>query len=751
MGRDPRRIGFVYPLLGLLALTAAVPACRGVPEGRRDGPRGDCRPGVYPRLVLCPGEVDRARARRTRWPYRGMYDRVKQEARRPLAAPTSTYNNDTEQANARVAKYAALVALLEQDRAMADRAIDAISRLQSNWTFGTTLGSADRFIRIVGFLQDALEGYDLVLGGGFASAAQRSAMERALGDVAGKLHEMWVVGAGRLIIKTTQNNYNIKLSTTLGLAALMLDNDSRRERWLRFAATESNRFYGDGAVDDNLYLSADGVCKEPPAYFNFGARAALPFALLYEYMVGPGASYTNDCSVSVVSCKARELTLDGILRSDRFARAYDWMARIQQPDGQRPSIDEGCTADSPPGGALWQYVDGDGALPLWDQVFSTRGDAINAPEWAGYTMGRVDLERAPTAAPLAEAQLLESSGQVIFRSDWGEDAVYVAVLGESGLHRSQVHNHTDASSFQLHAFGELLALDTGYFEPPGLDSYKSRVMTVGPEAHNLILVDGQGAPAPALYGAGDVDATIQGSLDTEGLDYTEVRASYQGASFARGVLFASERYLVIADTIKATAAHEYAWRLHGFAGGSSIRQNYEVGQFSLGSDAAVWSRPLAKLKLVLDSTAGRPSLKSGTFPHEVRSGWEGYHSYVDGTVKTSAGSGTDLTFLAVVFPERAGRAFPTIAAQEVLDGVASVTLSGGGLRDVAGAQAGSRSLALTVKGFGAITTDATFFWLALDGAGAVKRAFIRGGTGLSLDGKQVIENAARRATAVYSR
>jgi hypothetical protein len=701
---------------------------------------------------MCPGEVEVARSKLATWPYRWIYDRVREEARQPLLAPSSTYENDIESRNASVAKHAALVALMEGDREMAARAIDAITRLQHNWTFGTGLGSADRFIRIVGFLQDALEGFDLIMGGGFATQAQRAKMEQALGEIAGKLYEMWVVGPGHLIVKATQNNYNTKLSTTLGLAALMLDNDPRRETWLRFAATESNRFYGDGGSEENLYLSPEGVCKEPPAYFNFGARAAVAFAILYEYMVGPGVAYENDCSVSTASCKREQITVDGILRSELFERAHHWMARIQMPDGRRPSIDEGCTADSPPGGALWYHINGD-ELALWDYVVANRGDAIHRTDWAGYLLARVDLERAPTVVPdIGETQLFEESGQVIFRSDWGEDAVWAAVLGESGLMRSQVHNHTDATSFQLHAFGEMLALDTGYFEPPGMDSWEARQMTAGPEAHNLILVDGKGAKSPALYGAGDVDATIQGSFDTDGLDYTEVQASYQGVAFSRGVLFASERYLVIADALDADAAHAYSWRLHGFGGGSSIRENYEVGEFSLNSDGAVWKRSRAKLKLVLDSTLGKPAFVSDLFPHEFRSGWEGYHSYVDGVVETKSGTSAsmDLAFMAVVFPQRAESVFPTMEVHEAQDGVACITVTGGGLKDLMAARSDSgSSTKLTVKGFRPVSTDADFFWLSLDDAGEVARAFIRGGTELVYDGATVIDNAAREATAYH--
>ena len=731
-----------------LSIVLALASCQGVPAEEKLL-RGDCRPGVYPRLVMCPDEVRTARSRLTTPPYSGMYQRARAEAQKALVTPTSTYDNDTEGTNARVAKHAALVALMEQDAAMGLKAIDGISRLKSDWTFGVGLGDADRFIRIVGFLQDALEGFDLVMGSGYASAEQRAAMERALGAVAGKLYEMWIKGPGALIVKVTQNNYNTKLSTTLGLAALMLDNDANRDTWLAFAATESNRFYGDGVSDENLYLDEAGVCKEPPSYFHFGGRAALPFALLYEQMVGPGASYTNVCSVSTAQCKPGPITLDGILRSPRFMRAYEWMARIQQPDGQRPSIDEGRTTGSPPAGGLWQRVAGASELPLWDVVFSNRGDDLHRPEWAGYYLARVDFSRAPKQVAIGETQLLERSGQVIFRSGWEEDAIYAVVLGESGLLRSMVHNHADATSFQLYAYGEPLALDSGYFEPAGMDPYAGRAMTVGPEAHNLILVDGKGAPKPALFGAGDVDATMQHSVDTAGLDYTEVRAAYQGVEVTRGVLFASERYLVLADTLRASAPHTYAWRLHGFGGGSSLSNNYTTGQFSLGGDGAVWTRSRAKLKLVLDSTLGRPVLKSGTFPHEWISGQEGYHSYVDGEVSSAAGA-ADVGYLAVVFPQRAASAFPAITVHEAADGVACVAVRGGGHEDLAGARvSGGGRVALAVKGFSRIETDAAFFWLSLDSAGRPSRAFIRGGTKLIYGGTKVIDNATAQPTALY--
>lgn len=757
---SPRRIGLT--LLALLLCCAcqdeqthptsdaAVVGDQAPPKYKTTLP-GDCVPGKYPRLVMCPGEVAMARSRRSTSPYDGMYKRVKAEAAKALKTPGKTYDKDIEAHNARVAKHAALVAILEQDSAMVKKAVDGVTRLQSNWEFGLGLGKTDLFIRIVGPLQEGLEALDMVLGSGLATSAQRASMEKALGAVAAKLYDMWVIGNGGMLVKFCQNNYNTKMSTTLGLAALMLDTHKDRNQWLRFAATESNRFYGDDKADDNLYLSAQGVCKEPPAYFNFGGRAALPFAILYEYMVGKGATYDNHCTVSTLECKDRKLTLDGILHSPRFLEAFRWMARIQMPNGRRPTIDEGCTHETPPYGALWSYVNKD-TVALWDHVFARRGDAVYEKAWAGTYMARVDFAKAPKAVPIQGlTQDFHRSGQVIFRSSWKEDAVYAVVLGEAGLMRSLVHNHADATSFQLYAYGEHLAMDTGYFEPPGEDSIKSRAMTVGPQAHNLILVDGEGAPSPNLAKAGDVDAAMGAFVDrTGGPDHVEVKATYQGVSFSRSVLFASERYLVVADRAEAAKPHEYSWRLHGFGGGSSIRKNYEVGTFTLNTDSAVWSRSKAKLMLALDSSHGAPKLKTDTFPHEFRSGHEGYHSYVDGVVSSTAAA-PKVSFLAAVFPQKAKEAFPKIVACDAGTSAACLTVVGQGVNDLAVTGASGVSRTVSVSGFSKLQTDAAFCWLSLASDGSVARALIKGGTSLVYGGTKLLDNSKGEAVLVYEK
>lgn len=707
---------------------------------------GNCLPGIYPRLVMCPNEVDVARSRLYVPPYDGAYASVVNRANQSLVTPSGDYDRPTEDTNSNIAKAAALVALMENNSEMAAKAITGITYLRDNWEFGYGLGTTDLFIRIVQYLVRGLEAYDLIMAGNFATAEEQVAMEQSLGAIAAKLYDTWVIGEGMFIVQICQNNYNAKLSTTLGIAALMLDNDPRKDEWLRFAITEANRFYGDESVDINLYLSEEGVCKEPPSYFDFGSKAILPFSILYEYMIGGKQTYLNQCVISTEECRKGNITLRGPLHSDRLKKAYEWLVKIQMPDGNRPSIDEG-TADSPPNGCpLWQYIDGS-TLTLWDYL-RYRGEDFTDDDWIGYYLARVDFSQAPTSVDLAEGQFFEDSGQVIFRSSWEADAVYAAVLGESGKMRSRVHNHTDATSFQMFAYGEMLAIDTGYFGTPGGDSYTDRIQTSGPGAHNLILIDGEGAPPATSSYAGDVDAIMQNSMDTEGIDYTEVLATYQEVDITRSVLFASEKYLIVCDHLDAAASHDYSWRLHGLGGGSSLSGKYDPGDFTLNSDNALWERPEAKMLFVLDSTEGAPTLIEDLHPHEWLGGDEGYHNYVDGTITTSSGN-PDISFLAAVFPEKASNSFPDIEIIEAMDQVACLSITGNGYNDVAGAQNQSNSITLNVTGFSEIQTDAVFFWIALDTNGNVVKAFIKGGTQLSYGGSSILSKEGNQPTAYY--
>ena len=68
---------------------------------------------------------------------------------------------------------------------------------------------------------------------------------------------------------------------------------------------------------------------------------------------------------------------------------------------------------------------------------------------------------APTGSP---TMYFPDAGNVVFRSSWDSNAIYLHLLAEKGNMRiiGGTHEHPDAGSFVIYAHGELLALDAGY-------------------------------------------------------------------------------------------------------------------------------------------------------------------------------------------------------------------------------------------------------------------------------------------------
>lgn len=753
-----------YLFLMVLGITMWSGQCIETPyiNNNHLGLTGNCQPGVYPRLVMCPNEMETARSRINLWPYAYFLEQALETAAIEPPAQVSTYDKLKEQDRANIAKCNAVVAFFNNSTSHAEKSIQLLKDLRSDWTFQFfPEDTSDAFIRIAGTLVNGLAAFDLLMAGGFLTASDQTLIESSLGNIAQKLYETWITGDGAFVVQMCQNNYNTKLSTSLGIAALMLDNNEHKKEWLNFATTEMNRFYGDGSTDINIYLSEEGVCNESPHYFHFGQLFALHFGILYQYMVGDGGTYQDDCHVAFDGCARKSIPFQNILYTERFEKAYEWMVKIQLPGGVRPPLDEGrvCILSQAP---LWQYINGNN-LMAWDflQTNEYNQDKLDAEGHFEYLSmkvyhinlaaeysARVDFINLPQSIDIGNTQIYEDSGMVIFRNHWGLDAIYAAVLGESGIMRSQVHNHADATSFMLYAFEEMLAMETGYYQIPEDSANVARLKTSKHEAHNVILVDGEGAPPAGINYPGGVDAAMNQSLDTDGVDYTEVSTSYQNVDFLRSVLFANERYLVVRDKIEAQSSHTYSWRLHGYGGGEVQAGVFEAGTFTQGLDYAIWERPKAKLLAVLDSTQGTPTYTNDLWEHAWVSGERGLHRYIDGNITTTSGH-PDLSYLAVVFPQKTAYSFPIIEIQDAGNEIACITITGEGFKDISLSQEMENSITVDISGFHTIETDGIFVWIALSPDGTVDKAFIKGGSKLSYDGETLILLESGEEVSVY--
>lgn len=170
--------------------------------------------------------------------------------------------------------------------------------------------------------------------------------------------------------------------------------------------------------------------------------------------------------------------------------------------------------------------------------------------WDGTTPSTpLEAAAAPTANYLPGTEICN------FRTSWRRQATYVNFLGQGRSHSSLDHNHVDCGHFTIFAYGELLAIDTGYWN-------------VAEDQHSALLVDG--TPSIPREGtllrhrAGAVRAFKRHAM----LDYAVVdAANVKNCMWAdRHLLFVrlggDDCYIVVLDNANVDdKVHSYDWLL----------------------------------------------------------------------------------------------------------------------------------------------------------------------------------------------
>jgi Heparinase II/III-like protein len=167
------------------------------------------------------------------------------------------------------------------------------------------------------------------------------------------------------------------------------------------------------------------------------------------------------------------------------------------------------------------------------------------------------------------------------------------------------HQHPDQNSFVIHAYGEKLAIDGGYYDWYGSPHFKAYSMTT--LAHNTLLVDGQGQ---AVCKTGS-DGRIADYFDSPGYGYTVGDASnpvvYGGLlkRFDRRILFIKPGFVVIHDLLTSSKDEpQLDWLLHAI---TPITTDPSTAEFSLQCDkAALRGRFLSPAALHLSVKTGFP-------------------------------------------------------------------------------------------------------------------------------------------------
>jgi len=175
-----------------------------------------------------------------------------------------------------------------------------------------------------------------------------------------------------------------------------------------------------------------------------------------------------------------------------------------------------------------------------------------------------DQAGAPAARPLAElpkTRAFPDAGMVFMHSDIENAKNNVMFEFRSSPLGSFGHGHADQNSFNINAFGEMLVLDSGYYIGYGDTHHYG--WTVTTQAHNTILVDGQGQPSRNMDAYGQITAFFTGRRH----HYTvgSAATAYGQAPverFLRRVLWVEPNVYLIFDQVDTSVPTHTQWLLH---------------------------------------------------------------------------------------------------------------------------------------------------------------------------------------------
>ena len=168
-------------------------------------------------------------------------------------------------------------------------------------------------------------------------------------------------------------------------------------------------------------------------------------------------------------------------------------------------------------------------------------------------------------------------GVVIFNTSLVDGREGATVAMHSGRYWAG-HQHADQNHFVIHAYGEKLAIDGGYYDWYGSPHFLAYSMQT--LAHNTLLVNGQGQ-ADRKAGA---DGRVAAYFDSPGYGYTVGDASkpeiYRGLlkQFDRRILFIKPGFVVIHDLVaSAKGPAKYDWLLNVIGALRAVLAPGEVG------------------------------------------------------------------------------------------------------------------------------------------------------------------------------
>jgi len=448
------------------------------------------------------------------------------------------------------------------------------------------------------------------------------------------------------------NNHRIISGSALGMAGILFgdwgaDDADFGNRDARSYMPQAWIGYGMININTVLYnyqVFSDGGYNEGPHYLRYGFVYALPF---FKAMKNFGEVYQLSDSGQPYGDWIEEYTTNPgsaySLRSPWFGRVNDvqpdvedileWITKIRQPEGRVPGIADTFNDTYFPetsifgGHYFWPLATYEPHIGDWEILnwsLSTFSDS------------RVDFIAAgnlPQSSPPSwdNFQVFEQTGDIVFRSGWGLNDIYLHVYarnyvyGSSDFHRSP-HHQDDNSSFLLSFNKQVLALDCGFI------SWNEKEQVADPTHHNLILVTGEGPDRNSTT------ALIEDDRSGDFYDYARIRVNYQGVSIRRGFLFLDNHYFIIKDRIDGQTTERFQLALHG----NDTDPLEESGSI-------IWQKEDALLKAFITTNGGRNNLDY-VLSEQIHDNGYGVYRTENHRALSVGRTSTDMQYLSVLFP-----------------------------------------------------------------------------------------------------
>lgn len=670
----------------------------------------------YPRLLVTADQKETLRGRIHKPVFSELYARIEAKAGQDYReADGEGWDYHAYNDNACVAQANAFLAWLHDDKSYADKARAHFKSLETDYD---THGDWDLNIRMPPNMVCGTQAWDLLMGTSFFPESEAQEAQEKLGLIADSFYEQYVETElyrwSALVV--TQNNHPIRTAACLILPGLAFPDHPESKKWLDWALAEYDYLF----APEGQYIQNEGGVSEGSFYFHFGLSAAMAALVAADNAdAGELELHRNCISRNPAEpwdggpcIEGEPFHFRNALHSEHFARALDWSLALRMGDGRRPSIADG-GLNNPNGAALIAHYQPGMAHHVWDWQDQSSG-RVRGVTW-GMDLTIQHFAYLPDPAkgqpPDWKHRFMPDSGYAIFRSDWEEDQRFSVLLAEHGAARLTLHDHVDGTSFLLSAFGEYLAIDTGYHKPDDLQNAR----TAEAQAHNVILIDGRGDAKKGLLNnwTGE-DAFLEQPAENEQLAYAEARTSYRQSDFVRSFMMVRDRYWIVADRIQTEQQEdrEHRWRFHAGAGRDL------GGELILNGDQLEVRRDRASLFVHLASSAAVPNFEAPPFEegqppyvHSI-SGGAGHHDVADGLVTARAPY-----FLAVMVPERAGMdAEFEVAALQAPEGTVAYRISGPEGDDIVWLRKSGQATVLDLGQGLQLSSDAEFTVAAVDGS-----------------------------------